>query len=339
MTNEARQSEQPGGTLPEGALDRFEDIPLVRQPWRQTAEELGQPEAVLLADLARRREKGELLYFRGLFNSRRLGYESTLAAVAVSGDEADGVAAAVSALPSCSHNFLREGAALNLWFTLTSPAVGGGVGPVLGDLASRLGRPVRRFDAVAHYKISFRSVLAASGAGVFAPSPEPRQSVPQAALVRAVGALQEEFPLVARPFAVLAERAGVSETILLAAAAELKGRGVLRRLGAVWNLARVRRIESAMCVWRLAEERIDAFARAAAAHPAVSHCYRRVTYPDWPWPVYTVVHAADRAGCGRVLAELAAGFPDAQRLPLWTHRRYKQEPVRYDPALVRISCA
>ena len=43
-----------------------------------------------------------------------------------------------------------------------------------------------------------------------------------------------------------------------------------------------------------------------AAFRHVSHCYRRPTYPDWPYSVFTMVHARDREQCEETIDAIGA---------------------------------
>jgi DNA-binding Lrp family transcriptional regulator len=96
------------------------DIPLVSRPFAALAERLGADEATVIERLRFLRENGFIRRIGPFFDSARLGYVSTLVALAVEPDELPAVAAAVNAYPGVTHNYEREGA-YNLWFALLSP--------------------------------------------------------------------------------------------------------------------------------------------------------------------------------------------------------------------------
>lgn len=96
------------------------DIPLVSRPFAVLAERLGTDEATVIERLRFLRENGFIRRIGPFFDSSRLGYVSTLVALAVEPDELPAVAAAVNAYPGVTHNYEREGV-YNLWFALLSP--------------------------------------------------------------------------------------------------------------------------------------------------------------------------------------------------------------------------
>ena len=64
-------------------------------------------------------------------------------------------------------------------------------------------------------------------------------------------------------------------------------------------------------------------------HSAVSHCYERPTFPDWPYSLYTMVHCRCEDQLQAVLGELEqlSGFSDY--LVLHSVREYKKTRVIY----------
>jgi len=47
-------------------------------------------------------------------------------------------------------------------------------------------------------------------------------------------------------------------------------------------------------------ERSEEVGRIMAANPAVTHCYERPTFPDWPYTHFSMIHAATKDGCDRI---------------------------------------
>jgi DNA-binding Lrp family transcriptional regulator len=148
------------------------------------------------------------------------------------------------------------------------------------------------------------------------------------ALIRA---LNDDLRPVERPYAELAERAGLTEAETLKLLGSLRERGLLRRIGAalVPQEAGVR--ANAMVVWAVPEAEIAEIGERMAAHPQVSHCYQRPALPELPYSLYTMCHATDGADLERVVAELAeiAGTDDCQVLA--TRKQYKKQSPVYFP--------
>jgi DNA-binding Lrp family transcriptional regulator len=91
---------------------------------------------------------------------------------------------------------------------------------------------------------------------------------------RLLNLIQEDFPLTAEPFAELAGRLGIDATEVLARTERLKEAGVIRRIGAIFDLKRLG-FASTLCAARVPEERIAAFVAVVNARPGVTHNYRR----------------------------------------------------------------
>ncbi len=86
--------------------------------------------------------------------------------------------------------------------------------------------------------------------------------------------LQKEFPLEEEPFRFIGERCGISEEETLARVQKLKDRGIIRRIGAVFDGKKLGRA-STLCAARVPEDQIRSFVRIVNAEKGVTHNYRR----------------------------------------------------------------
>jgi siroheme decarboxylase len=127
-----------------------------------------------------------------------------------------------------------------------------------------------------------------------------------------IAAIQQDLPITDRPYLDIARRIGVSEATLLTALRGLCDRGIIRRFGATLRHQRTGYKANAMGAWKVAEDRIQEAGRAMAAFRQVSHCYRRDPTPQWPYNLYTMIHADDEAGCRETARQMAhaAGIED-----------------------------
>ena len=93
--------------------------------------------------------------------------------------------------------------------------------------------------------------------------------------------LQKEFPLEERPFLIVAERCGISEDEVLERIQKLKDNGIIRRIGAVFDGAKLGRV-STLCAARVPEDKIDSFVQLGNTNKGVTHNYRRnLDYNIW----------------------------------------------------------
>jgi DNA-binding Lrp family transcriptional regulator len=86
--------------------------------------------------------------------------------------------------------------------------------------------------------------------------------------------LQTDFPVTEEPFKVVGERIGIGENEVLQRVQDLKDRGIIRRIGAVFDLRKLGYV-STLCAARVPEDRMAAFVETVNAYPGVTHHYRR----------------------------------------------------------------
>ena len=305
-------------------------LPPVSRPFAELARRCGLDEEEALRRLERWSADGLLREVSAIVEPRRLGYRTGLVAARVPGARVEAVAARVSAHPGVSHNYLRADP-WNLWFTL---ALGGeeGLEAEAGRLLAGEDIPRMVLPALRTFKIGVRlrpwGAAAPDGAP---PLPGPAgDGPPLAAADRALlRVLLDPLPLVSRPWAEAAGRAGIREEELLARLGELAAQGVVRRVAGVLRHRQAGFTANGMACFRLPEEAIEEAGLTAAAFPAVSHCYRRETRPGWPYGLYAMIHARTRAECEAVAAEIGrrSGCPDLR--VLYSVREFKKRRIRY----------
>ncbi len=86
--------------------------------------------------------------------------------------------------------------------------------------------------------------------------------------------LQEELPLVPRPFALLGEKLSLSEEEVISRLKRLQEQGILRHLGASLDSRRLGYVTT-LCALEAPEEIREEIAQRIASRPQVTHCYLR----------------------------------------------------------------
>jgi len=86
--------------------------------------------------------------------------------------------------------------------------------------------------------------------------------------------LQKEFPLEEQPYRIVGQRCGISEEETIRRVQRMKDEGMIRRIGAVFDGARLGRV-STLCAARVPEEKIGAFVKVVNANKNVTHNYQR----------------------------------------------------------------
>lgn len=307
------------------------EFPLVERPFARLAERLGCSEQEVLEAAAALKQSGVVRQIGAIFDTARLGYASTLVAMQVDAAHLDDVAAKVSAHEGVSHNYGRAHE-FNLWFTLAVPPD--------GDLAREVAALAAQPGVVQHlmlptarvFKIDARfGVDRQTAESQHSPTPlsRPRSTLADED-IPFVRALQEDLPLAHRPFRSLAEAQGLEEGAVLDAARRFLAAGTMRRYGATLRHRQAGYVANAMVCWEVEPDRVESAGRAAAEHPAVSHCYQRPPRPPtWPYTLFTMVHARSDDQLERAVTELRERIQPRGFAALRTVKEYKKARIRY----------
>lgn len=128
-----------------------EDFPLVSRPYAAIGERIGLGEDEVFRRVGRLRASGHIRRIGANFDSRRLGWRSTLAAARVPEEKLEAFIGAVNAREEVTHNYLRDHA-WNVWFTVTARDEDA-LAAVLEAITRETGIPVTSLPASAVYKI------------------------------------------------------------------------------------------------------------------------------------------------------------------------------------------
>lgn len=306
------------------------DFPLCPAPFAELAARLGVAEKVVLNGLEKLRREGKISRVGAVFAPKRIG-ASTLAAMAVPPDKLDVVAAAVNRFPEVNHNYEREHR-YNLWFVVTAGSEAR-LQAVLGAIEQVAGCPLLPLPLLEEFHIDLGfSLLAgqekpravAYSVQPVAPIGEPER--------RLISVLQEGLPLFIRPFQVIAERIGASESDVLARIGRWLEEGAIKRFGVVVRHHELGFRANAMVVHDIADEYVSELGRALAEEPAVTLCYRRPRrLPDWPYNLFCMIHGRERGEVEALIADIRQrhGLLDCPHEVLFSLTRYKQNGARY----------
>jgi siroheme decarboxylase len=241
----------------------------------------------------------------------------------------------INSHPGVSHNYLRNHE-FNLWFTIaTEPDSKLGVDGTLEVLQRLTGaESVRQLPTLTLFKINMDLEMvgdtdALSSAAIAAP---PRELDPielddlDIAVIRE---LQGDMPVVPEPYRPAADALGLPVERLLEHLEGMRVRGALRRVAAILYHRRAGFSANGMGVWKVPDERIDEIGPRMAAFRGISHCYRRPTYPDWPYSVFTMAHGRSKQECDAILDRIAEETGIAERTVLYSSTEFKKIRLLY----------
>ncbi len=146
-----------------------------------------------------------------------------------------------------------------------------------------------------------------------------------------IASIQGEIEITQRPYLEIAEKLGIGEELLLERMKDLCNRGVIRRFGATIRHQQSGFEANAMVAWKVDEDRIDAVGEKMASLKAVSHCYRRNPTGDWPYNLYTMIHAIDEASCREIAVKLSTETSVSTYTLLFSRRELKKTSMKYFP--------
>ncbi|MCP4345519.1 MAG: Lrp/AsnC family transcriptional regulator [Desulfobacterales bacterium] len=148
---------------------------------------------------------------------------------------------------------------------------------------------------------------------------------------RIISSIQGDIPITERPFAELAEKLGISEETLLESLESLYNRGVIRRFGATLRHQKSGFEANAMVAWKVDEEIINTVGEKMASFREVSHCYRRNPTPEWPYNLYTMIHAKDEDSCREIARKLSEKASINNYELLFSRVELKKTSMQYFP--------
>ena len=311
-------------------------FPLVAEPYKEVARRVGSTEKDVMERLSVLREKNVVRQIGAIFDTRKLGYQSMLVAMRFSEDRLDRAARFLNRHPGISHNYERDGF-FNLWFTIAVPPDRSledevyRLGVLTGAESTRLLPTIRFFKIGVNFDMVKGKSSATDG---YVPDRQNGTSESAASaisqdIVDFVRVMQEALEPVSRPFDPMAEKLGMPVEQLFETAAELIDQKIMRRYSAVLHHRRAGFSANAMIVWKVPEERAREVGDIMAQHPAVTHCYQRPTYPDWPYSHFTMVHGTSEDECEQFGREIAESTGVDERHLVYSRREYKKTRVRY----------
>jgi DNA-binding Lrp family transcriptional regulator len=306
------------------------DFPLVERPFAVLGKSVGVDEDEAIERLRRLSQSGALSRIGAVVRPNTAG-ASTLAALAVPPSELEAAAEAVIAEPGVNHAYEREHT-FNFWFVVTA-ADQAGVEAAIDRIERRVGLPVLVLPMVRDFHIDLGfPIFAGRRERAKGPATITQRRAPNDDERALLGTIERGLDLTPRPFAAVAATLGWSESDVLVVLKEVLAAGVVTRFGLVVHHRAFGFRDNAMVVWDLPADSLCATARRFAADDAVTLCYERPRRPNWPYALFTMVHARDRVSARAAVARLSALAPDAPHEILFSTRCFRQRGARLSAA-------
>ena len=144
-----------------------------------------------------------------------------------------------------------------------------------------------------------------------------------------IASIQEDIPIISRPYHEISKKLKISEETLLKTLKDLCDRGVIRRFGATIRHQKSGFAANAMVAWIVDEDRIDEVGEKMASFRQVSHCYRRNPNGQWPYNLYTMIHANDEDTCRETARQMSRETHVNNYKLLFSQKELKKTSMKY----------
>jgi DNA-binding Lrp family transcriptional regulator len=308
-------------------------FPLVTRPFDAIAKKFDTTPEIIKEKLKNLKEIGVLRQLSAIFDTRKLGYTSSLVAMEIEHDELDHVASQINRHPGVSHNYERDHQ-FNLWFTLAVPP-----GADLNDELEKFNvlkgiKKVRMLPTLQLFKIGVKLDLVDDKKHDIAPSEEKKEIKniefkPTEQDKDFIRELQKDMEIIDEPFVKAAKNLGITEDEVFAKMKHYEDVGVMRRFAAILRHRQVGFTANGMIVWKVPEDRITSVGETLGSFPQVSHCYERPTYDDWPYNVFSMIHCKTHDEAYDVAKTIQDQINVDEYKILFSSREFKKTRVEY----------
>ena len=308
-------------------------FPLVTRPFDTIAKKFNTTPEIVKEHLAHLKEIGVLRQLSAIFDTRKLGYTSSLVAMEIEHDKLESVASQINRHPGVSHNYERDHQ-FNLWFTLAVPP-GSDLKTELDKFNVLKGiKKVRMLPTLQLFKIGVKLDMVDEKKHKVAPTEEKKEIKnvkfePTEEDKDFIRELQKDMDIIDEPFLKAANNLGIAENELFEKMKHYEEIGVMRRFAAILRHRQVGFTANGMIVWKVPEDKISDVGSQLGAFPQVSHCYERPTYPDWPYNVFSMIHCKTHDEANEMAKTIQDQIHVDDYKILFSSREFKKTRVEY----------
>jgi DNA-binding Lrp family transcriptional regulator len=308
-------------------------FPLVTRPFDAIAKKFDSTPEIVKQRLKQLKEIGVLRQLSAIFDTRKLGYTSSLVAMEIEPDKLEYVANQINRHPGVSHNYERDHQ-FNLWFTLAVPP-GSDLKTELEKFNVLKGiKKVRMLPTLQLFKIGVKLDMVDEKKHDVAPTEEKKQVKnakfePTEEDKNFIRELQKDMDIIDEPFVKSAKNLGITEKELFEKMKHYEEYGIMRRFAAILRHRQVGFTANGMIVWKVPEDRISEVGAVLGSFPQISHCYERPTYPDWPYNVFSMIHCKTHDEANEMAKTIQDQIHVDDYRILFSSREFKKTRVEY----------
>ena len=306
-------------------------FPLTQKPFLELAKQFDTSEDEILELVKELKADGILRQTSAIFDTKRLGYKSSLVAFKVAEDKIDKAVEAINAHPGVSHNYLRDHD-FNIWFTMAvEPSSKFGLEKTIEILAKQSEADESIIlPTLKLFKISVKMDTTGKKAKkeqVKKAKNKNLELTPKH--IEAIKELQKDIAIVSEPFLEATKKLNISYDEYFTLANELKEAGVMRRFATILRHRKAGFNANAMSVWEAPEDKAEEIGEKLASFSAVSHCYLRPSFPNWKYNIFAMVHAKTQEESNALIEEMAKETGLTNYRKLYSTKEFKKQRIVY----------
>ncbi|MBI5681641.1 MAG: Lrp/AsnC family transcriptional regulator [Deltaproteobacteria bacterium] len=141
--------------------------------------------------------------------------------------------------------------------------------------------------------------------------------------------VQEDIPLIPRPFEELADKINISEDDFILKVNGFLEKGYIRRFGAAIRHRKAGITANGMGVWIVSEQDRERVGKIMASFKEVSHCYERPSFEDWPYNLFTMIHGRTKEECFDTAKRISDATGIKKYKILFSSQEFKKESMVY----------
>ncbi len=314
------------------------DFPFERRPFKKLGEMVGLDEDEVISVVKEYFDRRVIRQICAIFDTRSLGYSSSLVAAKVSPEKENECARIINMHPGVSHNYKRNHE-FNIWFTIAVPPNSKlGLKKTVEILKKESGaEEMILLPTLKLYKIGV--VLDMTGeedpsgkdSYRYYTEKERKSNGVSPEEIPPILALQENIFPEKEPFLRIVEKHSIPFEELKLWYEKFRKEGKIRRYAAILYHRKAGFKYNVMAVWEVkgSDEFVDSVGMKFASVRSVSHCYRRPTYPSWPYSIFTMIHAKGEEEADRVIRKMSEDSGIKNYAKLVSVREYKKVRLKY----------
>lgn len=309
-----------------------EEFPVSSRPFKMLLDK-GMSEETVLKLVKKFKEEAVIRRISALFNSKRLGYVSTLVAMKVTEAKVNLISTIINEYEEVTHNYKRDDE-YNLWFTLITPSKDEQE-RILNEIREKTGidhllnlAPLKRFKINTIFKIpgtSFNQLPQEMMSEDF----KKQELVITDELDKEIFRHLQDISIVLEPYQLISDELGIPQQELFQKIERYKKSGIIRKMRAVLDHYKIGLKENVMAVFKVSPTEMSKAVEIITSYPQISHCYERSTSDDWQYNLFIVIHETTKRRCEEVISEILekTGIKEYKRL--YTKRELKKANPRY----------